>query len=101
MQTLIYSLLYEESGQFSDHMITPGLYNARELFGSNFSIHLMLKDENSRRYDPVTDARPFLKDLKEEMGKLLEEVFNREIPFDQTHNLRTCEYCPYSGICHR
>ena len=101
MQTLIYSLLYAESESFSDHVITPGLYNARELFGKNFSINLMIKEEGSRIAEPVRDAKPFLPALKSEMSKLLEEIYNPSMPFEQTNNLRICGYCPYAGICHR
>lgn len=101
MQTLMYSLLYAESESFSDHIITPGLYNARELFSSNFSIYLNIREEGAKFYEPVRDARPFLASLKIEMGKLLEEIYEPSVPFAQTRNLRTCSYCPYVGICHR
>lgn len=101
MQTLIYSLLYEENGTLTDHVVTPGLYNARELFNANFSIYLLLKEEATKKYRPVVDARGLLGELKSEMGRLLEEIFDPSVPFDQSQNLRTCAYCPYAGICHR
>src|SRR5690606_13798778 len=101
MQTLICSLLFEETGKSNGAMITPGLYNARELFQNSFDIHLQQKKEGTRQQDAVWDARPLFNDLKMGMSKLLEEVFDPQVPFDQTADLRVCGYCAYAGICHR
>ena len=35
------------------------------------------------------------------LNELLSEIWDTEIPFDQTHDLNKCEYCPYNGICKR
>ncbi len=101
MQTLIYSLLFAESAEHSGSIITPGLYNARELFGKDFDIRLRIKEEGSKGLMPVDDAQPFFAPLKEQMGSLLEEIYDPRLPFAQTQNLRICSYCPYVGICHR
>lgn len=102
MQTLMYSLLYAENEADHGHVVTPGLYNVRELFTAGFDVHLRQRDEVvSRNSTPIVDARVLLPEVKSEMQKLLEEVFDTGVPFDQTDNLRTCEYCPYAGICHR
>lgn len=101
MQTLMYSMLYEEGGTSGNYAVMPGLYNARELFNPGFDIRLMMKVEGTNKYDPVIDARSLHTALKSEMAKLLEEIYDPAVPFDQTNNLRTCEYCPYAGVCHR
>lgn len=101
MQTLIYSLLFAERNPYAEKIITPGLYNARELFGKNFDIKLKFKEDGSKIVESVNDARPFFGALKLEMAKLLEEIYDPLLPFTQTQNLRICSYCPYVGICHR
>src|SRR5690606_23394142 len=101
MQTLIYSLLFAESSGHPGTMITPGLYNARELFGRGFDIRLKVKEEGSKTFESVNDANPFFGALKSEMTHLLEEIYDSRVPFAQTQNLRICSYCPYVGICHR
>ena len=102
MQTLMYSLLYAENEADHGHVVTPGLYNVRELFSAGFDVHLMQRDEVIKRSaTPLIDARGLLPEVKSEMRKLLEEVFDPEVSFDQTDNLRICGYCPYAGICHR
>lgn len=102
MQTLMYSLLYAENETDHDHVVTPGLYNVRELFSANFDVHLMQRDEvGKRNATPLIDARSLLPEVKSEMKRLLEEVFDPGVPFGQTDNLRICDYCPYAGICHR
>jgi RecB family exonuclease len=32
---------------------------------------------------------------------LIHKIFSPDIPFVQTEDDRRCEYCPYSGLCHR
>ena len=35
------------------------------------------------------------------LNELLTEIWNTEISFDQTHDFKKCEHCPYNGICKR
>jgi hypothetical protein len=32
---------------------------------------------------------------------LIEEIFNPDIPFTQTPEVKTCTYCGFKGICFR
>jgi hypothetical protein len=99
MQTMLYSLLYLNVNPQEEARVIPGLYNSRELFSAGFDVLLEIKAD--RGYMPVRDIRPFEEEYRVQLVKLLEEIFNPEIPFSQTDNLRKCDYCTYRGMCHR
>lgn len=99
MQTLLYSLLYLNINPHEEGRIIPGLYNSRELFTPGFDVRLEIKGE--KHYHPVQDVRDYAYDYKLLLQELLEEIFDPEVPFSQTDNLRKCSYCSYREICHR
>ncbi len=39
--------------------------------------------------------------FEEYLIKLLNEIYNLEIPFSQTEDEKKCEYCPYKHLCYR
>jgi len=35
------------------------------------------------------------------LSKLLQEIFNPDVPFTKVSDKKACEHCDYIGICHR
>jgi hypothetical protein len=50
---------------------------------------------------PVNAANihEYLPEVEINLRNLLQEVFDENVPFDQTTNLKVCEYCDFKGIC--
>jgi MoaA/NifB/PqqE/SkfB family radical SAM enzyme len=95
-QVMYYSYLYaNDSGDDFDR-IEPGIFNSRELFSGDFDWRI--KDKSSGY---VTNFMNIIDDFEDKLSDLLHEIWNAEIPFDQTEDVDTCKYCPYKGICHR
>ena len=46
-------------------------------------------------------SRPILGHVESVLGELVEEIFDREKPFKQTHDPERCTFCPYISICGR
>ncbi len=103
LQTLIYGLLYAKNQEGeADRPITSGLYNVREMFSKNFNERLHIQaTEGKRKYQQVDDIRDLLPQMEEHLQATLQELFDSNVPFDQTENLDICRNCPYAGICHR
>ncbi|MGK7395583.1 MAG: PD-(D/E)XK nuclease family protein [Candidatus Cyclobacteriaceae bacterium M3_2C_046] len=100
LQTLLYSLIYQENAA-SASQIVPGVYNARDLFKADFEVYLQMKDPATRKYHPILDAKPLFPEFKQELTRLVAEIYDPTIHFDQTEDRRKCNYCPYQAICHR
>ena len=75
--------------------LVPGLINRMNLFDDGFSFGLKMGR------DLVTNVDPLLPEFEARLKELFEELFNPEIPFDQTTSLENCKNCPYTQICYR
>lgn len=94
-QTLLYAFLYQTNFPLkaNDLMLT-GIMNREYLFGdAEFGLAMNKKQ--------VNNVLPLMEEFRTHLTTLLEEIFNPEVPFDQTHDTKTCSYCPYKVICYR
>ncbi len=99
-QTFFYGLLYMSSPSANPAApIQAGLFNIRELFNEKFSPLIRMKI--GRSTEIVQDLRVHMNEFENELSKLLEEIYNPDVAFDQTEDSKKCGYCPYTGICNR
>ena len=95
-QTFLYTLIYKKNLSVSSQLkFVPGLMNRINLFNEDFVFSL----KHGNRY--LDDATPMLGDFEDRLAGLLDEMFDPAVPFDQTKNLETCQFCPYSQVCYR
>jgi len=94
-QTMLYALLYKTNAPNEGDKIVPGLINRMNLFDKNFQFGLQV----GKTY--VGDVDPLLGEFEQHLRMLLEELFDPEVPFDQTTEIEICRFCPYEGICYR
>lgn len=50
---------------------------------------------------PVNNFAFYEDEFRERLQELLQEIYNPDIPFDQTENTKRCEYCDYRSLCKR
>jgi RecB family exonuclease len=92
LQALIYSRMYKEFGNPSLD-IQPGLYFIRNLY-DNFDYHIKMNRQRIT-YDEVSG------ELDEFLKSTLNDIFDPQIPFQQTEDEKICRNCPYKSICRR
>ena len=95
-QVMYYSYLYANDSGDSFDRIEPGIFNSRELFKDSFDWRISDKSTGH-----VTNFMNIIDDFEDRLSELLHEIWNPEVPFDQTEDRETCKYCPYKRICHR
>lgn len=97
MQAFFYALLYEENEhQQQGHAATqiiPGLINAKNIFQEPFDPRFTMSRQLVNHFTIHREA--FVKEL----SKLIREIFDAHVPFDQTSDQKKCSYCPYASIC--
>lgn len=98
LQTFIYSQFYA-SERPEAIAIVPGLYFLKELFGGNWDYHLETGIRN--KVQKITNYRDIAQEFEVQLYSLLANLFNKDLPFEQTANQDTCRLCPYNGMCHR
>lgn len=95
-QTLVYSYILHQTLP-DQTSIKPGIYNLRSIFEENYDASIKSKENGNQPVDFISIADQF----EELFVKLLEEIFNQNIPFEQTTLQENCAYCAYKQICRR
>jgi Fe-S-cluster formation regulator IscX/YfhJ len=98
LQTFLYGILYGDKAQ--GKTITPGIYYMRDVFKDDFDTELHHKPERNIN-ETVSDFKTYEDEFRQHLTICLEEIFNQDIPFAQTENVKVCQYCPYVGVCNR
>ncbi|MCU0357371.1 MAG: PD-(D/E)XK nuclease family protein [Cyclobacteriaceae bacterium] len=93
-QTLLYAWMYKNATGEAG-LIQPGLMNMRNLFSEDFRFGLVMKGQR------LEEVNALLPEFEVRLRELMEEIYNPEVPFDQTTNLKNCSYCDFARICHR
>lgn len=94
-QTMLYALLYKSNNAVVDLKIVPGLINRKNIFEEKFKFGLTIDKEK------IADATLLFPEFEDHLHQLLEEIFDPNGIFDQTENKKTCQFCPFTGICYR
>ena len=95
MQTLLYAYFYQHSHPENQLPLKPGIFNIKEIYDPKFNPFLVMNKEE------ISDYRDFAEEFEQGLSGLLAEIFNPEVPFDQTEDEKKCQYCAYRGICGR
>jgi len=98
LQTFLYGILYKQKAE--GKIMTPGIYYMRDVFKDGFDTELHYRPEKNIN-DTVTDFSVYEDEFKEHLTGCLEEIFNPEVAFTQTKNVKVCQYCAYVGVCNR
>jgi CRISPR/Cas system-associated exonuclease Cas4 (RecB family) len=99
-QVLFYAWLYKKIKANPETLIVPTLYHTRTVFETTFNPHLYIKT-STNALTPIVDISPYEASFEASLKEVLHELFDAEIPFQQTDALQHCSYCPYQGICQR
>jgi RecB family exonuclease len=87
-QLYFYSLLYDKNHHGAQ--IRPGFYVARDLSGGITSA-----------MNGAVITSEILNEFETELKMMIKNIFDPEIKFIQTEDVKRCIYCEYRAICHR
>jgi hypothetical protein len=97
-QLFFYSYIVENSGVYEFDQIEPGLFNVSDIFSKDFNWRLLMTEGNKTE---VSNFSLFYDEFEQFLIDLLTEIWNPEIPFEQTQDYKKCKYCPFISLCHR
>lgn len=92
-QTLLYAAIMSRR---QSQKVAPSLLYIHEAASADYSPVIKLKGEEA-----ITDFRSYEAEFRERLQTLLEEIFNREVPFVQTEVEDKCTYCDFKTLCRK
>ena len=92
LQVFIYAFFYHMMQP--DKVLSPGIYFMRKSFQDFSSTVTCNKQE-------ITDISVYFEEFESLFNEKITELFNKEIPFMQTENVKNCQYCPFREMCGR
>lgn len=78
--------------------VAPSLLYIHRAASDDYSPVVCLKELRKPEI-PVTDFHLYEKEFREELQKLLDEIFHPEVDFVQTEIEEKCAYCDYKAFC--
>ena len=103
-QTLLYALMakmqMENEGEGSELPLCPTIYGFKELYKQkeDYTGVVVLK-EVGKAVQQITDFDQICEMFEERLRTCLDELFDPDIPFTETEDIRTCSYCPFASLC--
>ena len=95
MQLLLYSSVYSQFRPSEcGNGIVPQLYRLRSFSRPEL-------EPITYNGSPLTDTRPLLEEFNAEMSKVIEELFDLDVPFRQSETDKECKFCSFKQLCNR
>lgn len=98
-QVMLYAYIIDKLMN-KDLPIQPGLLFVRDSFNEAFETNIVQK---IGRGDPiiVNDYRLYKEEIKTGLNQLIADLYDPQVPFNQTENKNICKNCMYNKICRK
>lgn len=91
-QTILYATIVASQRHVP---VQPALFYVHKSGADDYTPALRLERQ------PIADVAPLADDFRERLDQLVRDIFNPDIPFTPTDNLKQCALCPYKMLCRR
>jgi hypothetical protein len=98
-QTFLYAKVFMSHEGMEKARIMPGVYLIRDIYNQDFNYQFRMGP--ARKQFPIPEYSTFDEVFTSHLQALLADLYDPEIPFQQTSEAETCRNCPYRGICNR
>lgn len=93
IQLLMYKYLYlHEHHDIKPDLIQPGIIGLQKLSHGVFNLEINELHELHNNFEATCDKY---------FNEFLQELFNKNIPFTQTEEVKNCSFCDFKNICKR
>jgi ATP-dependent helicase/nuclease subunit B len=96
-QLLMYAYLLEDEFRITDANVEAGIISLKRVKTGFLPVTLPYGgDDMNKGIDHES-----LKNFEDILIGILQEMFDPQVPFDQTENVDTCKWCPFINLCGR
>ncbi|NJO69039.1 MAG: hypothetical protein HC830_06895 [Bacteroidetes bacterium] len=94
LQCLIYAYVLMEA--LPEGAIQAGLYSVKKMFDRNYNYNLRFT-----KGEVISDIGEFRELIFQQLQELFIKIFDKNLPFTKTDDLKACINCAFKNICHR
>lgn len=98
LQVLMYAWLYSKKYPNQPLPFNAGIFGMQTPRQGLICFEIKAEDQKSTG---IAIDQPALDSFEEILMQIIAELYNREVPFAKTDNLKTCRLCEFRQICHR
>lgn len=91
LQTMLYASIVKE--QSPTEAVSPSLIYIQQTSNPEYDPTLCINKE------PISDIEEYKDEYRNLLNNLVNEIFDRNIPFSQTEDTSRCTYCPFRQLC--
>lgn len=99
LQLMLYCNAYSMINKY-DKPILPVIYKIRYIRNST-EFCIKIKNKNTGKLEKVNNYQELNELFLEKLKSVVTEIFNPDISFYQTDNLKNCTYCKFKDFCRR
>lgn len=99
LQLMLYCNAYSVINGYNKPIL-PVIYKIRFLKSTN-EFCIKIKNESTGHLEKINDYHELNDAFLERLESVISEIFNPEITFSQTDNLKNCTYCKFKDFCRR
>ena len=96
LQSMLYSIIVRRSRQLnpSNNPVSPGLLFIQKAGAEDYAPMLKMGRKT------IEDVAEYEQDFWANLKNILNEIYDKRIPFSPTDERDRCETCPYAALCH-
>lgn len=100
LQIFLYAWLFKQKNKKQETEVIPGIYDIRKMNEEKFSANIYQKYERGKSQEVNSKVfTQLLPEFIEGLTEVLNEMYDRTIPFIQTENKANCTWCDFKDIC--
>ncbi len=98
-QLFIYGILFKSKQEFKAKAVIPAIYDLRKMSKKDFDAKIYMGIPSKKEEITSDNFNEHLEKFIPILKETISEIFNKDIPFEQTSETDNCTYCPYKDIC--
>ena len=95
LQSMLYSLIVRNDATINPGSlpVSPSLLFIQRTFNEGYDPTISIGKEK------VKDIAIYAKEFRANLAELINDIYNKDLPFMPTDNATHCQFCPYRGLC--
>ena len=97
-QTFVYAHIVSQDSKYNTYSIAPALLYIHRAANKDYS-PIITTGEPRKEKQALTNFAELKADFERQLNAVVQELFEQDLPFDQTSEVDQCAYCDFKSLC--